>query len=249
MNKSFTLIELLVVIAIIAILASMLLPALNSARDKANISKCASNLKEISISMMIYAGDGRDFMPRYHNLAENTEDYMNWVGNLFTNGYMKNPNFMHCTAHKLLNAASAENYKKFMENPKDVPCYMEGSYGYNWHWIGSSCKTSMGWSEGLKHPAKLTHIRKPTSTIVLVDVARGPEDINLRVGTYLCASTYRSAGTDGQPAPHHSGGCNIAWMDGRVSWSGNINPLNPFQSAPFTNGGIAGHADNNWDRD
>jgi prepilin-type N-terminal cleavage/methylation domain-containing protein len=87
-RHAFTLIELLVVIAIIAILAAMLLPTLARAKEKGKQIFCLNNLKQLGLSLRMYADDNKGFYPP-HN-----EDPSRWPGRMYD--YYKNVKILLC---------------------------------------------------------------------------------------------------------------------------------------------------------
>ena len=94
-KHTFTLIELLVVIAIIAILAAMLLPALAKAREKAREISCASNLKQVMLSLVMYADDFDGKIPDKY-AATNGPTSKHWCRVVYESGHFNDLNMLVC---------------------------------------------------------------------------------------------------------------------------------------------------------
>src|SRR5262249_22821937 len=131
-KHGFTMIELLVVVAIIALLASMLLPALQGARERAKTARCASNLKQLGVYLTMYIDDSGGVIPSASprcpawycpSSTAATAYTATFLGTLYDLNYCRNIAVMKCPSDKvLLSNGGAGHYPYSFDDT---------SYGYN----------------------------------------------------------------------------------------------------------------------
>jgi prepilin-type N-terminal cleavage/methylation domain-containing protein len=243
-NVKFTLIELLVVIAIIAILAAMLMPALNKTRDVAQSAKCTANLKQIGVMTTTYCNDYDDWVLP-HNMRYAVGEY----GNDANEYCEKNISGAYHQMFRACGYVTQLTKSKTKATVFGCPSDRSNTNAHQKMYFGNVYGITLGWTYPTKNDisntgkrlAKLSKVKRPSMKAYCMDSA--DPDYKAQ-GVMIGFSSKPSADNGNIAYGRHSQKCNVLNLSGNVS---PIRAINPLRSV-LTNGSSAITGDSDPER-